>query len=136
MKLVEINWNPTNRQLRQFGLICLVALPLLGWLWGGANPWVLGALAGIGFILSVAGLFCAPALKPIFLGLTILVLPIGLVVGELSMLLIFFGVFLPMGFVFRLLNRDRLQLDFDTAARTYWEDKPQPKSVASYYRQW
>jgi hypothetical protein len=136
MKLVEINWNPTNRQLRQFGLICLVALPLLGWLWGGANPRVLGVLAGIGFILAAAGLFCAPTLKPIFLGLTILVLPIGLVVGELSMLLIFFGVFLPIGFVFRLLNRDRLQLDFDTAARTYWEEKPQPKSVAGYYRQW
>ena len=35
MKLVEINWNPTDRQLRQFGMIALVALPALGWLWSG-----------------------------------------------------------------------------------------------------
>ena len=37
MKLIEINWQPTDRQLRQFGVICLVALPALGWLWGGGT---------------------------------------------------------------------------------------------------
>ena len=30
MSLIEINWSPSLKQLRQFGVLCLVALPLLG----------------------------------------------------------------------------------------------------------
>ena len=54
MKLVELNWNPTNRQLRQFAIICLFALPLAGWLWGGSRQ-AIGFLAITGFILAIAG---------------------------------------------------------------------------------
>ena len=37
MQLVEINWNPTERQLRQFSSMCFIGLPFIGWLWG-AGP--------------------------------------------------------------------------------------------------
>ena len=33
MKLVEVNWSPTDRQLRQFGTAALIALPLAAWWW-------------------------------------------------------------------------------------------------------
>lgn len=32
MRLVQMDWHPQDRQLRQFGIICLLALPLVGWL--------------------------------------------------------------------------------------------------------
>lgn len=134
MKLVEINWKPNDRQLRQFGIICLVALPLIGGIWG-ARPPVVGVLAGIGLMLAVAGVAMPKTLKPVFLALTIVTAPIGMVIGEVAMLLIYFGVFLPMGLVFRLLKRDVLQIKRDQHASTYWETKRQPKGVASYYRQ-
>jgi hypothetical protein len=35
MKLVEINWKPSDRQLRQFGWMALAGLPLAGWLFTG-----------------------------------------------------------------------------------------------------
>ena len=117
MTLVEINWKPTDRQLRQFGIICLIALPLVGWIWG-ATPLVLGALVTIGLLLAVAGVAIPKALKPVFLALTILATPIGIVIGEVVMLLIYFGVFLPMGLVFRLLKRDALQIKRDQHATT------------------
>ena len=134
MRLVEINWSPTNRQLRQFGIICLFALPLVGWLWGGSLT-VLAGLAAVGLVLATVGVAFPIALKPIFLALTILVTPIGMVIGEVAMLLIFFGVFLPIGVIFRLVKRDALKLKVDQAAESYWQDKKQPSSAASYYRQ-
>lgn len=134
MKLVEVNWNPTNRQLRQFGLICLFALPLISWLWGGGSQVVIG-LGAIGLGLALAGAVFPAILKPVFLALTIVTTPIGVVLGEAAMLSIYFGVFLPIGLVFRLMGRDGLQLKRDPEASTYWQSKTPPRDVASYYRQ-
>lgn len=134
MKLIEFNWRPTDRQLRQFGVICLIALPALAWLWGGGTTVVMTfALAGL--LLAVAGMAVPTALKPVFLALTIVATPIGMVIGELAMLTIYFGVFVPFGLVFRLAKRDSLQLRLDRDKESYWEAKKQPANIASYYRQ-
>ncbi len=134
MKLVEINWNPSARQLRQFGVICLFAFPLIGWLWN-ATPTILGVLTAIGLAVAATSLLVPKGVKPIFLGLSILAIPIGMVFGELAMLLIFFGLFWPIGLVFRWMRRDALQLHFDRNAETYWRRKKQPPNATSYYRQ-
>ena len=134
MKLVEINWNPTNRQVRQFAIICLFALPLLGWIWGVGLQFI-GLLALLGLALAVAGVVFPGVVKPIFLALTIAAIPIGMVIGELVMLLIYFGVFLPVGLCFRFMKRDALQLKLDRQAKTYWQSKNKPSGIASYYRQ-
>ena len=134
MKLVELNWDPTDRQLRQFGTVALVALPLLGWLWG-AGLSMIGWLAGIGALLLLVGLTVPRALRPLYATLALLAIPIGLVVGELVLLLIYFGVFLPIGLVFRLIGRDRLNLRSAPSAVTYWQKKKRPAGPASYYHQ-
>lgn len=134
MKLIEFNWQPTDRQLRQFGVICLFALPALAWLWGGGTTIVM-TLALAGLLLAVAGMAVPTVLKPVFLALTIVATPIGMVIGELAMLAIYFAVFLPFGLVFRLAKRDSLQLRLDQDKESYWEAKKQPANIASYYRQ-
>ena len=134
MTLVEINWRPTDRQLRQFGAICLVGLPLVAWVWG-AHWQVIGGLAAAGLALAAAGWAAPQSLKWVFLGLTVLAAPIGMVIGELALLLIFFAVFLPIGLALRWTKGDPLQLKLDRQADTYWQPKPPPKNVASYYRQ-
>ncbi len=134
MKLIESNWQPSDRQLRQFGIICVFALPLVAWVWG-ASWSVIGVLAGIGLTIAIVSLVFPQAVKPLFLGLMIVALPIGMVVGELAMLLIYFGLFLPISLVFRLLGRDPLERKLDRNAKSYWQSKKQPRSAASYYYQ-
>jgi hypothetical protein len=134
MTLIEINWKPTDRQLRQFGCICLVALPLVAWLWGGGPRLIVG-LAVAGGLLAAAGWAWPQVLRPVFLALSLMATPIGLLLGELAMLLIYFGVFLPIGLVFRVIGRDALGRRFEPEASSYWQPKKQPRDVASYYRQ-
>lgn len=134
MRLIEINWTPTARQLRQFGLICAVALPLLAWLWGG-GLWLIGAFLAAGGLLGCIGLWQPNRLRGIFLAMSIVATPIGLVIGELALLCIYFGVFLPIGLAFRILGRDALQRTIDRGRESYWEAKKQPRDAASYYRQ-
>ena len=136
MKLVKINWNPSDRQLRQFALIALAALPLLGWLWSAGNLTVTWVAAVVGAALAALGLLCPRVIKPVFLALSLLAVPIGMVVSEVALALVFYGLLLPMGIVFRFIGRDALQLKFNRQARTYWQRKKQPADAASYLRQW
>ena len=136
MKLVTMNWNPTDRQLRQFGLIALVALPLLGWLWGGGNLTVLEVTAAIGAAMAAVGWLYPRGIKPLFIALSLIAMPIGMAISELALLLIFYLVFVPMGLFFRLIGRDALQLKIDRRARTYWQRKKRATGPARYLRQW
>ncbi len=144
MALMDVHWKPSDRQLRQFGLIALVALPLAGWLFSG-KPWpadmtatqrnVIGGLAGLGVVSALLAALKPQALKYPFLGATLLALPIGLVVGEVILLVIYFVVFLPVSLVFRLMGRDVLDRRIDRNAKSYWQPKAQPAGPESYFRQ-
>jgi hypothetical protein len=134
MAMVEINWNPGARQLRQFAGLSAIALPALGWLWGGGEM-VVGGLTLVGLAVAIAGTLAPATVKPLFLLLSLVAWPIGLVVGEVAILAIYGLVFVPMAIVFRLLGRDALRLRMDRGRPTYWEPKPPAKDAASYYRQ-
>ena len=134
MKLIEIQWSPTDRQLRQFGAVCLVALPAIAWFWGG-NTTVIQSFAGLGLAAAGIGLLFPQWLKPVFLALSVAAIPIGIVIGEVAMLLIYFGLFLPFSIAFRLTRRDALQLGRSTVKTSYWQEKKKPTDVSSYYRQ-
>jgi hypothetical protein len=132
MKLVEINWTPSVRQLRQFALLCLIALPTMGWLWG-ANSQVIGVLFGIAVLVALAGWWRPNFVRPLFVGIMLIAVPLGMIVGELAMLLIYVGVFLPISVVFRLLRRDALQLRMHRNRDSHWQSKHQPSDVSSYF---
>ncbi len=134
MSLVTANWKPTQRQLRQFGLLSALALPALAWLWSLGSVWISG-LALVGTVIATLA-WCLPVVvKPIFVGLMLVAWPIGWVLSELILLLVYALLFVPMGCVFRCLGRDSLHRKFDRQRESYWEPKSQPRSVASYYRQ-
>ena len=134
MSLVELNLKPSDRQLRQFGAICIVALPAVTWFWSG-NPTAVSWAAAVGVLICVLSLVLPRAVKPVFLALVIATLPIGFVVGELAMLIIYFGMFLPMSIVFRIIGRDSLQRRSKVATESYWQKRSPVRSIRNYYRQ-
>ena len=133
MALVEFNWKPTDRQLRQFGVVSAFALPLIGWFWSTPSS-VIGFLALIGFIIGMVGWVWPQLVKPIFISLAVIATPIGMVVSELMMVLIYGLVFVPMGLWFRIIGRDAMN-QRSSPKESYWEPVKKPRSAASYYRQ-
>ena len=145
MSAIEFNWHPTNRQLRQFGLMALFGLPFIGWMlcgrptpttWESFHTYLLGGLAGTGILSALLAGFRPQTLKPFFLLLSLLAFPIGLIVSEVVTLVIYLLVFTPVAFVFRLIGRDALHREVNrNSAETYWSPKSQPPDVKSYFRQ-
>ena len=134
MALVDLNFNPSSRQLRQFGAICVVALPALTWFWT-RNPTNASWAAGLGIAVCLLSLVSPHLIKAVFVGLTIVTIPIGMIVGELTMLLIYFGVFLPMAIVFRIIGRDSLQRRSGVTKTSYWQKRTPVSSIRRYYQQ-
>jgi ABC-type Fe3+ transport system permease subunit len=144
MSLIEIPWNPPPRQLRQFGVCGLIALPLLGWIivhranstHGQTFQWmVFSGFVSAGIVMGIFAWLMPRALKPLFLGLSLITLPIGLVISELAMLILYFVVLTPMALIFRLTGRDALQRRYDRAADSYWAPRNEPYQPERYFRQ-
>ncbi len=135
MAVFRINTKPSNRQLRQFGLLCIVLLPVITWIWGGSSS-TIGAAALIGAGLGLLGILAPGALKPVFVGLVLISFPIGLIIGELILLMIFVGVFLPMALLFRIIGRDVLQRRMSAESETFWVPRSAPSNVRRYFQQY
>lgn len=145
MALVNLNLKPDDRTLRQFAWMCALFFPLLTWLftgrpWPGASEladwkWV-GILGAIGLVIAVGATIYPKVALPVFMVLTLVAFPIGLVVSEVIIFVIYFLVFLPIALLFRLIGRDALERRFEPTRATYWADKRQPGSVRQYFRQY
>lgn len=132
--MASINLNPTDRQLRQFGATALIAVPLIFGVWTRQlepTGWSMAA----GAALAMAGWIRPVLLRPLFVVVTLLTYPIGLIVREIAMLAIFFGMLTPLGLLFRLLGRDVLKKTPDRERESYWNPVKNADSAESYYRQ-
>ena len=144
MAMATINWKPTDKALRQFAWISLVGFPLIGWTFSGRPtsleslaPWTATLVGlGLGIVCVLAGMIYPKAVKPVFLGLSLLTFPIGLIVGEAFLLTVFFGVFTVVALIFRLVGFDPMNRRYDKEADSYWTPKAQPTSPRQYLRQY
>lgn len=130
--------NPlTRRTLRQFaGLWLLVCAGVALWQWFVHDREILAlVLAGWAGIIGSLGLVRPEAIRPVFVGLMVLTCPIGWLVSHVLLAVLFYGVFTPVGALFRLMGRDALFLQRRLGRDTYWVCKPQASDVRSYLRQ-
>jgi len=135
MAMLDMNWQPSDRQLRQFAAISSIALPAVAWLWG-AQAVTLGLLLLLAATGGVAGWLWPPLVKPVFLTLSLVAFPLGLVVGEIALLGIYLALFVPLGLLFRIMGRDALHRRLDPGANSYWQARRSPGDVARYFRQY
>ena len=135
LMLFEINWSPPDRQVKQFAFLCFLLFPVVAWWWSLPALWI-GVFFCVGTTFALLGFFAPWFLRPMFVGLSLIAAPFGMVVSELLLLLIFFGLFLPIAIVFRWLQRDALQRKVEIDRQSYWSDKNQPTSIDSYYKRY
>ena len=65
----------------------------------------------------------------------VLAFPIGWTVSQVMLALMFFGLFMPIGLVFRLIGRDPLRRTRPSGRESYWDPKPTPTDLRRYFKQ-
>ena len=136
MKLSDIPRNPDNRMLRQFaGLwILFFGAIALSQHFRSHNSNAAFTVGIFALVVGVPGLFFPRVLKPIFVGWMILAFPIGWLVSHVILFLIYWSVFVPIGFILRRMGHDPLRLR-KPAGDSYWELKTQQTSLRRYLKQ-
>ncbi len=137
MALVNINWNPTNRELRQFGTMLLVFFGVVGAvvysktgsLQVASYVWIPAGLAGL------LGLAVPQAIKWLFIGWIVAAFPIGWTVSHLLLGFLFYFVITPIGLLMRVVGYDPMKRKFEPDASTYWVKRDPLSEPARYFRQ-
>ena len=131
MGLIVFQTKPTPRVLRQFAGAWLVFFLALA-----ANQiWRRGHLpAGIALavvaLIGIVGLIKPSSVRLLFIATSAAAFPIGWLVSQIALLIMFYGVVTPMAFFWRMRGRDTLQLRAKPDQSSFWihrEEEPKPE---------
>lgn len=142
--LINLDLNPQVRTLRQFGWISFLvfgALALVSRWRSGAGDSTLLQVAMTWLLLGVAvisGFFslAAPrANRLLFVTLSVVTYPIGVVVSHVLLACLFYGVIMPVGVLVKLTGRDVLRRAAASSTPTYWIDARPARPSSDYFKQ-
>jgi hypothetical protein len=138
MAIMDVNWNPSRKELKAFSLLLIVFFAIVAWLAHrkGASIETAWMIASGGAVVGVAGLFSPAFIRVVYVVWMTAVFPIGFVVSNVVLAIVFYGVVTPIGLLAKLTGRNALQLGFDRDAKTYWNPRQQIKDPRRYFRQY
>jgi hypothetical protein len=136
MAMIDINWNPDKRELRQFAGMWLVFFGAIGgYLFSksGMAGWgpVVGAVAAL---VGLPGLLLPQIMKPIYVVWMTAAFPIGWTISHLLLGVIFYSIVTPIGLTLRLFGYDPMHRKFEPEAATYWSERPEDTDTSRYFR--
>ena len=138
MGVIEVNTDPSTRQLRQFAVLWLAFVGFFGavaWFKGGL-PRTAVFLWILAIVVAAIGWVSPRFMRLVFVGMSYAAFPIGFVISHVVLALVFYGVVTPIGLLMRLFGYDSMARNFDADAVSYWVERdpsgPDPKR---YFRQ-
>ena len=138
MGMIEINRNPSRRELLVFGFLLVVFTGVLGlvthFVWNSpvVARWIWIGGAG----LSLLHFAVPPLRRFVYLGWMYAAFPIGWTISHVFLTIVYFGVVTPTGLLLRLFGYDSMsRKDQPDGRTTYWESCGAPDDRKRYFRQ-
>jgi len=135
--MIEINFQPTNKQLRIFGGTLAVFAFLVGAIVyhrSSSLVWA-GSVTAIIFTIAAIGLLLPRFMRMVYVTWMICVFPIGWIISHTVMAVVYYGLFTPVGFLRRTFFGDPLTRRLDRTADSYWHELEPTENKQSYFRQ-
>jgi hypothetical protein len=137
MAIIKLNTNPSANELKWFGLMLLLIFGIIG----GVVLWYTGSYGVPAILWSIGSALCVVyyALRPIRLPLYIawmrLVYPIGWTISFTFFIIMYYGLFSPIGLMMRIFRYDPMQRRLNRDAPTYWVKHDTDTEPSRYFRQ-
>jgi hypothetical protein len=139
MALISINKNPSVSQLRQFACLFFPAFcAVAGYILYVRHGQIVAAwtLWGAAIAAEILGLLAPKLIRPFFVGSMYATFPIGWVMSHLLLLIAFYLVLTPIGWILRLFGHDPMRRKLDRAAKTYWIARKSGIDSKRYFKQY
>ena len=137
MQWSDIQFDPARKTLRQFAGLWIAFFGGFALWQGMVRDHSLAAtiLAVIALTVGPIGLARPEWLRPVYVAWMVLAFPIGWTISQFMLGVMFYGLFLPIGLVFRLIGRDPLHRRRRLGLETYWSAKPPFSNPRRYFQQ-
>ncbi len=139
MALIDINKNPSKKDLAWFGVLMAAFFGFVGFMaWRRSDSHTTATvLWTAGVVLPVLYFAIPPIRRPMFLGWLYAAFPIGWVVSHVLLGAIFYVVFTGVGILMRVFGVDPMTRKLLPEAKTYWiEHRPCDAKPSRYFRQY
>jgi hypothetical protein len=136
--MLPIHRNPSALELDRFRRLWLPLFVAAG---GAAVWWQLTSPIAAGVVWLIGGVLVGVALsstehaRTLFVGLQTITYPIGLVISTIALMVLFYAVFTPIGWMMRLVGRDALRLRAREQA-SHWEPYREDHTAERAFRQY
>ncbi len=138
MAMIQINRNPSRRELRQFAGIWFPAFFAVigGWLWYGTGSltWP-AALLLPALCVGLVGVAFPNVMRPVYLAWMFAAFPVGWTISHLVLGATYYLLMTPMGLALRLCGYDPMHRRMDRSATTYWIARSEDDDSSRYFRQ-
>ena len=136
--MITVNRNPTQRDLRIFGMLltCFAFVVVALILWQFDSPRWAFRIGGVMSFLVMAYAAFPWIRRPVYFGWMIAAYPFGMLVSFLILLLLYYVLLTPIGWLRRIFVGDPLTRTWDTEARSYWSDRETSADPERYLRQY
>lgn len=137
MAIIDINLNPSTRDLRWFGCVMLLFFALIGAL----VLWRTESILAAAILGSIGVTFCAvyysfrPFRRPMYIGWMRLVYPIGWTVSHIVLGTVYYVFLTPLGWLRRTFWHDDMQRKIRREVDSYWEEHDPTTEIVRYFRQ-
>ena len=127
--MLEINWNQSRRDLRQFAALWLPVFAAIA-----GSPRLAIAIWSGAAIVAVLGALRPQSIRPLFVGWMAAAYPVGWLVSHLVLGITYFGLFTLVGTAMRLFRYDPMDRG-RASVPTYWKRRAERTDAALYFRQ-
>ena len=134
----DISLNPAPRVLRQFATAALVFGGAIG-----AHQWLSRGhvltgqvIIAVAAVIGVLGLVQPKAIRYVFLAAMVLAFPVGWLVSQCVLVVMFYLILTPLALFFRLTGRDALSRKRPAGRASFWNETATPEDVRRYFRQY
>ncbi len=117
------NIKSDKKEFRKFGLTVGTVLSAAGLLLLYFAKAIYIYFSAAGLTLVLLGVFIPAILKPLHKAWMVLAVILGFFMSRVILLILYYLVVTPTGFITKLLGKDFLSLGIDRKAGTYWIDR-------------
>jgi Saxitoxin biosynthesis operon protein SxtJ len=135
--MMRIDHNPGPRELAVFAVVLPVTFALLG-LMVAHRLGFIGVRNGLwvaGAVLTVAYVAAPRLRRPLYVGMSRAVYPIGWLLSHVILLAVFLFVVTPVALLLRVLRHDPMQRRFDSSVPSYWVPHRPAGDPRRYFQQ-
>ena len=136
--MVDINWNPSKRDLKIFALLLIVFFSLVASMLYGKydSPTAAAIVFAAAVVIGTTAFFVPPLSRAIYVGWMVALFPIGWVVSHVFLGIAFYLVFTAFGLLMRICRYDPMRRRFERDAKSYWLPRDEQTKTEQYFRQY